>query len=483
MKLRSNIERLTHSSTPLPSELNLMSVTTKKSLGADHRSASNESINTVYLSCFSTLEDERLSPVSQYYSCSSSKSFKSKPSSWGQSILELGKIKFASAEKKPVEPSTSSAVKYYYLMKDGSELSMIYGGPGDSLVQIHGTTGRLPGNIAFNTASLPQPIYMFNTAVKWHHAARIMMVELPDDGIYFAGICWKFRRPYERSDGSAFDAKESYVLNCFCKEPQRRFQGRVGPISVFVPHHKENIDKRIAGIWVSLFSDQILAEYFEERPFFEPEYRSKLKAVDESYEQMMFFVSDSASCVGIQVLHTKQEEKQIKKLNKEYHHGRPLILQDGFYLVEGKFTTNFLNEDNSSQFNLDCSTSSGPKIIILGEGTHMIRTETVQNNPGHKPSTKKRAHWRLNRRKRRIRKPSLPKSNKSSSTGKSGTKVTESGTLSSLSEEMESKSEKQSDKPGWKDGKIRKVEVCIDKRYERLIVLDQNVLKEDFEQI
>lgn len=356
---------------------------------------------------------------------------------------------------------------------------MIYGGPGDTLVNIRGTARSSENGI------LSQPIYMFNSAVKWHHAARIMMTDLSVDGVYFVGIFWKIKRRYERSDGTIYDPKEPYILNCFCKEPQKRFQGRIGPISVFVPHNEEKIDKRIAGIWVSLFSDQILAEFFDEIPSFESKYRSKLKKVDENYEQMMFFVSDDAACVGIQVLHTKQEEKQIKKSKKEYHHGRPLILQDGFYLVEGKFTSNFLNGDKNPQFDLDCSTSSGPKLIILGEGTHLVRTETTQISSAkvssEKTLPKKRAKGR---RKHFYRKSSLRKSDKLSlSENRSSINDLSNSKLSSPEEEISSI--KEPGKSGWLDGntvsKIRKVEVCIDKRYERLTVLDQNVLKEDFE--
>lgn len=446
----------------------------KKSRITGSRSASNESVSTVYLSCSSMFGDERRSPSTQYRSFSLSSNKSTKESPLGKSIRELGSIKCTNEESQDHTETASPIVpKYYHLLKEGSELSMIYGGPGDTLVNIRGTI-RSSGN-----GVLSQPIYMFNSAVSWHHAARIMMTDLTLDGVYFVGLFWKFNRPYERSDGTLHDAKEPFVLNCFCKEPQKRFQGRIGPISVFVPHHEEKIDKRIAGIWVSLFSDQILAEFFNEIPFFESKYRSKLKTVDESYEQMMFFVSDDAACVGIQVLHTKQEEKQIKKSKKEYHHGRPLILQDGFYLVEGKFTSNFLNGDENSQFDLDCRTSSGPKLIILGEGTHLIRTETTQISSAQVSSDKpkKRAKRRRNRRKGFYRKSSLPKSDK----------ISLSGNSSSISEMSNSEiSSPNKESSGWLDGnkvnKVRKVEVCIDKRYERLTVLDQNVLKKDFEE-
>lgn len=375
-----------------------------------------------------------------------------------------------------------------YVIKNDCSLDLITGGPGDSLVIVSGTgeesdRGESGPNCKM---ALRRPIFSFIKQVNWAHATRVLLADLHQDGVYLVSLSWKLKRPFQLStSGQPFTLSHPAILHCVCKEPVQRFQGRVGPISTFVPHQLP--DRRIGGIWVSLFSDQIQAEFIDHLIPFEPEYRQKLKAVDDRMNQVMFFVANEAAVVGIQVMNTKREEKEIRRSKQVYHHERPLILQDGFYLVEGKFETTFLNGSDqtrqSNRLHLDCT--SHPKIVIIGEGTHLIRTQTQPV---------------LERLSRKVAKE-MPDEEEPTDTDLSDSKCDEPPVPKCATEQcvnnnnsplaVANSSEQQQPQMGTFDrslnqpqctqmSKIRQVEVCLDARYERIISLDHSILLQDF---
>ena len=389
--------------------------------------------------------------------------------------------------------------KNYTIVK-GCSVNMIRGEEtGDSLVAVYGEeaplTVMVDGTKSFSKM-IEQPIYVITKEVNWKYAARVLLKDVTSYGVYLVGLIWKLKRPFQlTANEKLFSVNKPVILHCICKEPVIRFNGRIGPISTFVPHTIQNNNKRISGIWVSFFSDQIYAEFIYQLEPFKSDYRARLKEADKTFDQVMFFVSNEAACVGIQVMNTKGEEKQIRQSKQIYHHERPLILQDGFYLVEGTFEITFLNSNqttanliNSKKLNINFS--SGPKIVIIAEGTHLIRT--VTEPVFHRSSSIKKIDNKT------IMKTRIDENNnqgnKSPSRietkGKENTNIPTNFRISSKSKWRHLppfnsnvvEDSIQIDKPEHSQQvtKIRKVEVCLDCRYDRIIVLDHSVLKQDF---
>ncbi|KAJ6220262.1 hypothetical protein RDWZM_006074 [Blomia tropicalis] len=356
-------------------------------------------------------------------------------------------------------------------------------GPGDSLVAIYCRPLEMSNGSGL-CGNLSRPIYLFTESVKWKTATSIMMNQLRSDGVYFISIIWNLKRVYKLANGKSMTSQKPKILHCICKEPMKRYQGRIGPISTFIPHWSEG--KRIGGLWVSLFSDQIYAEFIEQLNPFRKEYREKLKSVGKKIEQVLFFVSNDSACVGIQVLNTKQEEREIKKSKKVFHHERPLILQDGYYLVEGYFVPKYLNMNATTSKKLQFDGITGPLIVILGEGTHLIRTQTepvlqLSTQPNKTESNSKNDLKSRSMQKswRKLAEKSNESKKMLQSDPKMKTKTKMEKNLPKISKILPSKdNSSQLEVP--KTAKTRTVELCLDYSYDGIIALDNFVLSQDW---
>ena len=327
-----------------------------------------------------------------------------------------------------------------------------------------------------SSIDLKQPLFMFDNNITWKRAANNILCNVNNCGVFLMAFRWKMKDQYRYMDSSALLEKEVNILHCVCKENPIRYQGRIGPISTFVPHR--NWNKVVNGIWVSLLSDQIDMT-FVDRPMEmdnKSEYYSLIKRSHPNNNQIMFFMSKCGACVGIQVMNTRMEEIEIKRQRKVFHHERPLILEDAFYLIDGIFEAKFLNNNTNAKLKVNAehfNCSTAPKIVIIAEGVHLIRTTTDTGLPiSSSPTIHSRSP--------------VKKLDKIVSNNSTVNKSIENVKTPELAPEVDDGSTitdggEQSPNKVIECSKIRRIEVCLDCHYQNIIVLDYTQIKIDFQ--
>lgn len=313
----------------------------------------------------------------------------------------------------------------------------------------------LPGTMASeDSAEMKLPVFCFKSHINWKLASQVLLSDRFACGVYLLAFRWRMKQPFYYPDANPVPNIDLDILHCVCKEEPIRYQGRIGPISAFIPHQSDG--RSVNGIWISLLpAEQFRMKYIDHEIGINHRYVRRLKCIHPDNNQIMFFMSNSAGCVGIQVLNTKTEEVKLKKSNTPFHHERPIILEDGFYLIDGIFETKFLNYDPNVKLNVNgkqFENSESPKIVIIGEGLHLIRTYTQSaqayfQQQGIVPTVPGKV----------IKKKKKVKNNNSPSKNNEPTVETDQSAI-----------------------KLRRVEVCLDCSYQKLIVLDHNLLCGDF---
>ena len=248
----------------------------------------------------------------------------------------------------------------------------------------NGTLVILSNDDNNNGNPLHRPVYSFKSRVNWKRTSLEVLNNVPRFGIYFCSLNWIFKRQLYRKikDGAIYLESMAPVLHCVCKEPNDFCHGRIGPIDKLIPyeHHQQ---PKVNGIWISVFGNETnVADINDEwnQSF------HRMKSLNSNFNRLIFLVANHAACVGIHFWNTKKDEKKlrIKQGRKSYHHERPLILPGGFYVLEGLFEAKFLNYDpkiGSKTMitpNTFHSSINSPRMIILSEGTHMIKVKPYE---------------------------------------------------------------------------------------------------------
>ncbi|OTF69151.1 hypothetical protein BLA29_007556, partial [Euroglyphus maynei] len=233
-----------------------------------------------------------------------------------------------------------------------------------------------------NGKPLNRPVYSFKSSINWKRSSNKVLNNVPRFGIYFCSLQWILKRKLYRKikDGAILPESMIPVLHCVCKEPNDFCHGRIGPIDKLIPqeHYKR---PKVNGIWISVFGNENNATDIDDewtKSF------HRMKCLNSNFNRFIFFVANNAACVGIHFWHTKDENKKLRKIKRQQksnHHERPLIISDGFYVLEGLFEVKFLNYDpiiGSKTMITPCTfqtSTNTPKMIILSEGTHMIKVK------------------------------------------------------------------------------------------------------------
>jgi hypothetical protein len=92
-------------------------------------------------------------------------------------------------------------------------------------------------------------------------------------------------------------------------------------------------------------------------------------------------VGKDGYCVGMEVRLANFEEQAIRKSGKEYHHTRPIILENGFYVFDGMFSWQPIHSNLQSPVKIPTDISS--PLIFLAEGIHLIRSTKEMVNIPH----------------------------------------------------------------------------------------------------
>lgn len=224
------------------------------------------------------------------------------------------------------------------------------------------------------SSDLPGPVYKFNKDYKWRLAGDILKKVVGRKyGVHFAGIGWN---EIETMNPGLIDG-ETTVLHVFNNEPENRYRGRVGPVSLYVPHIDFVSCKIINGVWTSIFNDSNSRDVIGTATVFDTEYIRRLRESHTEMAQSLFYVTNDAALVGMQILHSHAEEKSFKSMtNNNFHHERPLILSGGYYLVDGIFSAKFFNPEKNRNLAKMLADNMRNKVILLCEGKHMIRVVT-----------------------------------------------------------------------------------------------------------
>lgn len=89
------------------------------------------------------------------------------------------------------------------------------------------------------------------------------------------------------------------------------------------------------------------------------------------------FIGKDGYCVGMEVRHSFIEEQNARK-EKEYHHTRPLLAENGFYVFDGILIWQPIFSNLASPIFIPTDIKS--PLVFLGEGNHLI-TSTKENDP------------------------------------------------------------------------------------------------------
>lgn len=230
------------------------------------------------------------------------------------------------------------------------------------------------------TSKRVKPIIWFNSG-NWRNIPQRVISEFKPNGYYLVAIPWDIRRP-QLIDGHIVNGGPCHVLHCVRKEyPKIKFGGKVGPMSSFAPRTTQN-GTDIRGYYVGYHWNG--EESLDEIP---KHFSGKLtlrgrKPIDpkayksSTVRRLGVMVGNGGNCVGMEVRHTDREEKQMRNKG-EYHHSRPIIIENGFYIFDGIFKWQPIHSNLESP--VDLPTEMVSPLIFLGEGIHLI-TSTKDDN-------------------------------------------------------------------------------------------------------
>ncbi|KAH9416288.1 hypothetical protein DERP_000789 [Dermatophagoides pteronyssinus] len=240
-----------------------------------------------------------------------------------------------------------------------------------------------------NGNRLNRPVYSFRTITNWKRSSSKVLDIVPRYGIYFCSLKWILKRQLYRQikDGAIYNESIAPVLHCVCKEPNDFCQGRIGPIDKLIPYEHYR-HPTVNGIWISVCGNETNVTDIDDdwnKSF------QQMKTLNENFNRFIFFVAQNAACVGIHIWNTHKKDNKLRRKsqlkksnNNHHHHERPLILSGGFYVLEGLFEAKFLNYDpiigskTMIKPNTFQTSINSPRMIILSEGTHMIRIKPYE---------------------------------------------------------------------------------------------------------
>ena len=224
---------------------------------------------------------------------------------------------------------------------------------------------------------------------RWRDVPRRIIDEYHSARYYLVALPWHVRKQFKLSDGLTFQQTNCHVLHCVRKEiPCLKFGGKVGPISSFAPRQDHN-GNLIRGFYSGYLTrdnehtDELPRQFEGMFTLDNNDHRNKDVAIyDKNNNQVKqrrlgVLIGQGGCCICMEVKMLQEEEK-LRRKQGEYHHNRPIVMENGFYIFDGFFTWQPIKSNLIEP--IDFPSSINSPVVCLGEGIHLI-TSTKQIDP------------------------------------------------------------------------------------------------------